>query len=218
MNVTEEMQLQAKALSDPSRFKLFRFVVDASRPVSVAELTEFLGFNHNAIRQHLAVLIEAGIFVESTEQRPMRGRPRKQYHLRSDALDAFASVSGAYGMLAGLLVEVASSTESPYDIGFRSAGSYVVGRPAGDRKLVDELFHQLSVHGFEPLVSSRGVVTLERCPFADVAVKSPDIVCELHRGLLDGFLSLMEPESVVELLPRNAHKAGCKVKLSTGSS
>ena len=50
------LQLQARALGDPTRHSIFRYVVDSATLVDVAELTEHMGLNHNAIRQHLAKL------------------------------------------------------------------------------------------------------------------------------------------------------------------
>ena len=48
-----ELQVQAKALGDPTRHRIFRYIADAAAPVGVAELTDHVGLNHNAIRQHL---------------------------------------------------------------------------------------------------------------------------------------------------------------------
>ena len=53
------LQEQARALGDPTRHGIFRYVADAARPVDIAELTEHFGVNHNAIRQHLAKLVRA---------------------------------------------------------------------------------------------------------------------------------------------------------------
>ena len=55
-----DVQREARALGDPTRYRLFRYIADAEGPVSVAELTTYVGLNHNAIRQHLAVLKNAG--------------------------------------------------------------------------------------------------------------------------------------------------------------
>jgi DNA-binding transcriptional ArsR family regulator len=57
--MTANLQAQARALGDPTRYEVFRYIADASRPVDVAELTAHFGFNHNAIRQHLAKLVDA---------------------------------------------------------------------------------------------------------------------------------------------------------------
>jgi DNA-binding transcriptional ArsR family regulator len=43
-------QAEARALGDPTRYRIFRYIADARRPVGVAELTDLLGLNHNAVR------------------------------------------------------------------------------------------------------------------------------------------------------------------------
>ena len=72
----DDVQVQARALGSPTRHAVFRYLVDADRPVGVAELTEQFGFNHNAIRQHLAKLVDAGLVTEAQAPPSGRGRPR----------------------------------------------------------------------------------------------------------------------------------------------
>ncbi len=213
MDVSDAMQRQAKALGDPSRFRLFRYIADATEPAGVAELTALLGFNHNAIRQHLAVLVEAGLVAESDERRAVRGRPRKLYTLRADALDAFGSVSGSYERLAELLLEVVTTDDAPYDIGFRAASVETVERARDLARAVDNLVRHLADGGFEPSPTERGAIELLNCPFAGVASKDPAVVCELHRGLIDGYLSAQSPGLVGDLRLRDPQKGGCRVKV-----
>ena len=75
MDSPGEVQQRARALGDPSRFRLFEYITNSTDEVPVAKLTELLGFNHNAIRQHLNVLVEAGLVIETDEKRTTRGRP-----------------------------------------------------------------------------------------------------------------------------------------------
>jgi len=209
VDVTESMQIEAKALADPSRFQLFRFIVESDVPVVVSDLTELLGFNHNAIRQHLAVLVEAGLITESDETgRKTRGRPRKQYQLRSDALGSFGSVSGSYQRLAALLLDVLRSGESPFDVGFR-AGMHEAA--SGGDVRVEGLVGQLMVEGFEPKVTQAGDIELGNCPYADLATTDAAIVCELHRGLIQGHLGAGGQAVGVTLQPRDPRKAKCLV-------
>src|SRR3982074_1896085 len=79
--MTAHVQREARALGDPTRHPLFRSIADAPEPVGVAELTSHVGLNHNAVRQHLAVLKEAGLVTEETEDRSRRGRPRLMYRV-----------------------------------------------------------------------------------------------------------------------------------------
>ncbi len=221
MDLSDDMQAQAKALADPSRFKLFRHIANAAASVTVAELTDLLGFNHNAVRQHLAVLTHAGLIAEDTEKRTSRGRPRKLYTLRADALRAFGSVSGSYQSLAELLLELTSSGDDPYDVGYRVAQGRAIRSVDDPADAMSELAQQLGAEGFEPTMRANGVITLQHCPFADVAAKNPSVICELHRGLIDGYLSAQEPAVVGELTLRDPHRGGCTVVLhstSTGAS
>jgi predicted ArsR family transcriptional regulator len=213
VELTEEMRLQAKAIADKTRFRIFEHIIDAARPVGIAELTEMLGFSHNAVRQHLAILIEAGLLAESTETRTIRGRPRKEYEPRADALDAFGSVSGSYVKLAELLLIVATSDLPPYVIGARSSSNVSLEPAAGLEGVVELLGAQLSRDGFEPRRATGFTTILGNCPYADVAAKNPEIVCELHRGLIDGYLSAQDPPITHDLVVKPPMNAGCEVQL-----
>jgi len=233
MSVTDEMQRQAKALGEPSRFRLFRHIVESDEPVLVAELTELLGFHHNAIRQHLAVLVEAGLVAETVERRATPGRPRKRYTARLDALDAFGPLAGSYQRLAELLLDLATGGDEPYLVGRRAeadneststaasavkaaAATAARDEPAGEEAdepdPVPGLVDQLTVSGFQPSLVDEAIV-LGHCPFADVAARSPGVICELHRGLLDGHLQRCGSGLQADLLPRDPHQAGCEVVL-----
>ena len=53
--------------------------------------------------------------------------------------------------------------------------------------LVDEL----SRVGFDPAVADDAdevVVAFTRCPFAELAEANPQLVCNLHRGFVEGFV------------------------------
>ncbi len=206
----DPVRKHARALSDPSRFRIFAYIADSDKPVAVAELTELLGFNHNAIRQHLAVLVDAEIVVEEREVRNRPGRPRLLYSAREDALRSFGDSSRSYRRLAGLLLEVALSGDSAYAVGRRAA---IEQRVDGDVVAsAASLVKQLAVEGFEPLRKGRKIV-LQNCPFADVATNGTSVVCELHRGLIDGHLG---DGNESELRIREPHRAGCQVMLASG--
>src|SRR5436305_2032857 len=75
----------ARALGDPTRFRIFRLVAEAVAPVRVASLTEQIGINHSAVRQHLAKLCDAGLLVEEFAVGAGPGRPPLVYRLSPDA-------------------------------------------------------------------------------------------------------------------------------------
>lgn len=205
-------QQQAQALGEPTRFTIFEHIRLAPEPVAIADLVALLGFNHNAIRQHLAKLLDAELVVETTEKRTTRGRPRRFYEVRDDALDAFAGAVGSYEWLSQRLLELHESGDTPYEVG-RRAGE--LRSSTGDPE--DELavlIASLRRGGFDPAETSADSVTLNRCPFAEAAAKSPSVVCELHRGLIDGHLRSESPNAALEIA--DPFDGGCVVQVSLG--
>jgi DNA-binding transcriptional ArsR family regulator len=72
--IDDEAQREARALGDPTRHRLFRYILTAPDAVGVGvgDLTNHVQLNHNAVRQHLAVLKEAKLVVEDVEVRRRR--------------------------------------------------------------------------------------------------------------------------------------------------
>ncbi len=58
------LQQQARALGDPTRHAIFSLISESDRALGVSELTDRFALNHNAIRQHLARLVDADLVVE----------------------------------------------------------------------------------------------------------------------------------------------------------
>jgi len=56
MSLAHEVQAQARALGDPTRWKIFVYVAESEHGADIAEITSYCGFNHNAIRQHLSLI------------------------------------------------------------------------------------------------------------------------------------------------------------------
>lgn len=181
------LQTQAKALGDPTRHAIFRFVADASHPVTVAELVDHVHVNHTAVRQHLTKLIDAHLVESSTMAPTGRGRPKLQYQVPA-TVDSRWGMTGPYERLAMLLAEVVRTGDEPLAVG-RRAGLQLRGDAGRADDPVVEFTDQMARQGFEPTVSVQGdraVITLHSCPFAAVALDDPDTVCEMHRGLAEG--------------------------------
>ena len=86
-----DIQREARALGDPTRHRLFRYIVDAKRPVGVAELTSYVQLNHKAVRQHLAGLLAQAVKHEwSPREVGRREGPRRaeEYFGTGDPVDA----------------------------------------------------------------------------------------------------------------------------------
>ena len=203
---------QARALGDPTRYGLFRYIVDAERPVSVGELTDFVQLNHNAVRQHLAVLKDAELVIEEIEDRDRPGRPRLLYEVHPEVAGTWGT-AGPYAWLARLLGDALRRNLDPRQVGrldgHRRAADLVGSGDAAD--LVEE---ELVRRGFRPVRTERGRridYVLERCPFVDVAHDDPDTVCQLHLGLAEGLTEGLGGLTLDRLVAKDARRAGCRL-------
>lgn len=214
--VDQEVQREARALGDPTRHRLFRYIAEAAGPVGVAELTEYVGLNHNAIRQHLAVLKDAGLVTERLEERSRPGRPRLLYRLSPEAAGKWET-PGAYAWLASLLTDALRRRADPREVGRQDGhrrASEITG--AGGAESIDLLEAEIARRGFRPSRLERGRkvdFVLGRCPFAEVARSDPDTVCSLHLGLAEGLAEGLGGLEVQALVRKDPTRAGCRLSV-----
>ncbi len=212
------LQEQARALGHPTRHRIFRQVVDAGRPVGIAELTAGAGLNHNAIRQHLAKLVDAGLVVERRELSGGPGRPRLVYELELSA-DSRWGVAGPYERLSLLLSEVVRTGETPIEVG-RRAGRRPSFAPRRDAGTIAGVADSMARQGFEPdlvPLDDRVDIVLRHCPFQTTALADPGTVCALHLGLAQGLVDAVPGAVVAELVARDPRRAPCVLRLVVGA-
>jgi predicted ArsR family transcriptional regulator len=208
------LQLQARALGDPTRHGIFRYLSESDGPVGIAELTAEFGVNHNAIRQHLAKLLDAGLVLETTVPTGGRGRPRLLYEIDPAADSRWGSV-GPYERLSMLLTEIIRTGESAVEVGRRAGEEYDI-RPTPATASVTDVVDAMARLGFDPTVQTRGSrvdVVLQTCPFASAVYVDPDVVCDLHLGMAEGMTANAQGLVVDELVAKDPMRAGCRLKL-----
>lgn len=212
------MQRQARALGDPTRYAIFRFVANEEAPVRVASLAEHFQLNHNAVRQHLAKLCDAGLLVEEQAPRSGPGRPALQYRLSPGALATWGT-AGPYAQLSMMLLELIRTGRSPREVG-ADAGRRLRTSSDGRADAIDELEAEMTRRGFDPRRAERGSsveLALQRCPFEAAALADPDVVCQLHLGLAEGIVEGLSGDvEVTGLVARDARRAECRLKLRRG--
>jgi predicted ArsR family transcriptional regulator len=206
------LQEQAKALGDPTRHAIFRHIAHAERAVGIAELNDQFPFTHNAIRQHLAKLVSAGLVIETNAPPAGRGRPRLVYEVNA-AVEGQWGTTGPYERLSQLLAEVVSTGLDPEEVGRRAADLFRVPSPSGD--IVADVTAAMARQGFDPEIRPlRGgaEVVLRNCPFATTALAHRDTICALHLGIAEG-LTGTASATVSELVAYDPRKAGCKLRI-----
>jgi predicted ArsR family transcriptional regulator len=211
---TASIQQQARALGDPTRYQIFLYVFKASRSVDVAELTEAFRLHHNAVRQHLAKLREAGLVVEEVESRGKPGRPRLRYRRHPRASGAWGT-PGPYERLALLLAEAMRKGQTAHEAG-REAGRRDGRRSARGADPLDALEGEMDDQGFEPTRRNSGRdlgLVFQRCPYQTVAIANPGIVCQLHLGLIEGLAEQLGDLEIASLNPHDPRRGGCVLRV-----
>jgi predicted ArsR family transcriptional regulator len=208
------LQEQAKALGDPTRHRIFRYLADTDRPVDVAELTSHFELNHNAIRQHLAKLVEAALVIENTSPPEGPGRPRLIYRV-DPAADGRWGNEGPYQRLSLLLIDMIASGSTPEVAGRRAGRETRIATPGPGHDPISALQDAIARGGFDPKVRHQGDTIeyiLANCPFAEAAAADADTICGLHLGLALGLADQLEGVTVDDLIRRNPHRAGCRLR------
>ena len=209
---TTTLQEQARALGDPTRHAIFRQLAQAGRAVGIAELNEQFPFNHNAIRQHLAKLVTAGLVIETRAPASGRGRPRLVYDI-DPAVEGQWGTTGPYERLSRLLVEIIRTGLDAEEVGRRAADQFRVPSPSGD--VVADVSAAMARQGFDPEVLAKrdgAEIVLHRCPFATTALADRDTICALHLGIAEG-LTDDTRSAVTELIAYDPRKADCRLRI-----
>jgi len=208
-----DIQSQARALGDPTRHEIFRLIAQSHGGLDVARLTAELDLNHNAIRQHLGKLIDAGLVTRRPSPVTGRGRPRQLYEVHPSVHSRWEG-GGPYLRLSLLLVEIIRSGDDPVEVG-RRAGRVAELRNRPDDDVVEALGRAMAREGFDPDVENDGETiefVLRTCPFAETAADDPETICSLHLGLAQGLAEQFDGLAVDSLEPREPREAGCRLR------
>ena len=182
-----------KTLGDNTRYAIYLELARSPRPLSTADLADSLGLHLNTVRPHLERMRDVGLLESRPDSSGAVGRPQKLYTLASDA-PGLGLEPPVYPMLASMLLQVAvdagADTDSVLDAG-RRAGARLAHGPRTLGTCADMTVQMLDELGFDPAaVTEDGCTTVAfgHCPFADLAEDQPQIVCSLHRGMMEGFV------------------------------
>ena len=211
-------------VTDPSRRRLLQVLArgPASSPPTVGELVATVGGHPNTTRHHLRVLVAAGLVLEQhTPPEGGRGRPAARYAAtRAGRQAVFAPPAGGaaeeYVALAAAFSErLAERGGDPGDDarvigkawGAGLAARHTVDEPAG-ATAGDRVVGLLDRLGFSPdtepaVADGSGTrVLLRTCPLLDAARRHPEVVCQVHLGLVAGALEAHhEPSEGLRLEP-----------------
>ena len=189
-----------KALGDNTRYAIYLELARAVSPRSTAEIAEVLELHPNTIRPHLERMRDIGLLQVVVDARGTVGRPQHRYSLSPEA-PSLGLEPSSWPVLARMLADVAAFMAPEVDD--VAALGEEQGRAAADRRrgrpCVDALADALAELGFDPASAVEGnvaTIAFTHCPFRELAEQYPDLVCNLHRGLIEGFVDELGGASV----------------------
>lgn len=173
------------------------------KPLRAQEVAQALGQHVNTTREHLEGLVADSLAVATTEKPRGRGRPATLYRCLPGG--PMWPIGRQYAALADVLVEqVLESVDDP------SAAAYRAGQRWGRKLLSDQpdgltshqaVDRQLAEVGFAPERTEDGQWRLLRCPLLSAARRHPDVVCNVHRGVVAALLDGLGDPSDVQVFP-----------------
>jgi predicted ArsR family transcriptional regulator len=209
-----------KALGDNTRYAIYLELARSRSPRSTAEIAESLGLHPNTVRPHLERMRDVGLLAVEADGQGSVGRPQHRYSVAPDA-PSLGLESPAFPLLARMLAPLAAAAElEPDDVALvgGQVGQAMAAAAQPRAGCVDAVSGMLAELGFDPaVVADDGLATIvfTHCPFAQLAEAHPEVVCHLHRGLIQGFVEQMGGASV-ERFGTLADRDPCQVELSVG--
>jgi predicted ArsR family transcriptional regulator len=185
-----------KALGDNTRYAIYLELARSPLPLATADIAESLGLHANTVRPHLERMREAGLLQVEAATRGGVGRPQHRYWLAPEA-PSLGLEPPAFPVLARMLLSLAAATGAGGDEA--AEAGRIQGRADGARRAgtpcLEALTDALAELGFDPAVAGDpddrdlATVAFAHCPFRELAEMRPDLVCNLHRGLVEGLVA-----------------------------
>jgi predicted ArsR family transcriptional regulator len=211
-----------KALGDNTRYAIYLELARSPRPLATAEIAETLDLHPNTVRPHLERMREVGLLEVETDARGTVGRPQHRYSVAADA-PTLGLEPATFPVLSRMLVRLTAiagvGSGEAVDAGREQGELDALGAtlPAdGDKHVcLHALVARLDALGFDPAVvddDGQATVAFTHCPFRELAETHPDVVCSLHRGLVEGFVDALGGARVDAFHPLT-DRTPCQVEL-----
>ena len=211
-----------KALGDNTRYAIYLDLARSSQPLATSDISESLDLHPNTVRPHLERMREAGLLDVEVGGRGDVGRPQHRYSIAANA-PSLGLEPPTMPVLARMVLAMAARLQASGD------DAEAVGRSEGAARArpfeqapstLEAVVSDLDRLGFDPVVTDvaddpdAAIVAFGHCPFAELAEQHPELVCGLHRGLVEGFVSHMGDAEVEEFCTLT-NRTPCRVTVAS---
>jgi len=208
-----------KALGDNTRYAIYLELARSPLPLTTAEIAEMLDLHVNTVRPHLERMRDVGLLLVDTEARGGVGRPQHRYSLSDDA-PSLGLEPSPFPTLARMLVKAGSAgglegadlREAGREQGVSDGRRWAPGTPG-----LDVVVGEQARLGFDPETAEGEVeatIAFAHCPFRELAEEHPDLICAVHRGLVEGLVSCFD-DVEVQAFHSLVDRRPCQVDLVT---
>jgi len=216
-----------RALSAASRVRMLDVVRRAESGVTAAQVIEATGLHPSTVRAHLDQLAKSGLLDRQRRSDGSPGRPAWRYQAVERPGENDQGAARPYRELAAALIgHLARDADDPQAAGVRAGRDWGRSLVAPLRETavrtapVDGLMQVLDSLGFTPQIVDRSdpgaaVVHLRSCPFLDLALANPDVVCGVHLGVIGGALGALGASAADTDLEPFAAPGVCVVRVRT---
>lgn len=186
-----------------ARGRILELLSQSETPCTVNSLAIQTGQHENTIREHLDALVDENLAIRYQSPEHLRGRPAWLYRILDDADQSHdKEYAGLASALAG---QIARSSKHPRKDAIEAGQSWAPTlvqnsrlKPDLDGKATMKKNATISRSSVVTLLDQLGFapthnadltkVKLTRCPLLDAARQYPDIICEVHLGIIRGTL------------------------------
>jgi predicted ArsR family transcriptional regulator len=214
------------ALDDPVRARIHSIVRRARAPVTREEVALEAGISKALATFHLEKLLERGLLRAHYARPPGRSGPgagRTAKYYDQSVLPVDVSIPPRRYDLAAKVLVHALEHQRPGEPGDDAAQRIAFERgndlgsrisaEAKDGDAIDVLRRALERHGFEP-ARSNGEITLENCPFSELARESPALICGMNQQFLKGLVEGLRVTAVEVILDTEPHRCCARLRVS----
>lgn len=195
--------------------------------VTLDVVAQHLGGHPNTSRQQLSALADEGMVEVASFPTGRPGRRPQGFRLtprgraalaEHDQVDEYRDLVGAFATYL-VAQDQDSAPEHARAIGQIWGNQQAEHLTAADAQPgqapIDGLIEVLDMLGFSPTRTATAdgeALTLSSCPLLDLAVQHPQVICEMHEGMVDAVMRNLGSREGVELLPM-ADPTGCRIQM-----
>ena len=216
------------SLGDPTRRGIYVTIRESDEPLTASVIADAFDIHPNVARHHLDRLTQDGYLTVDTRRRadrgPGAGRPAKCYSASNKQIDLRFPGRRGNVLLELLLRLVGDLADGPELAGHATAVGRAYGRELakelgpsdadGYFEAVTALARAMAKVGFDMGADpdAEDQLLTSTCPFGDMALSHPMVICSLDQGIVTGILDVLDPGMRPEVIP-HAHSDACVTRV-----